>query len=487
MNDFQNELVEGEIHFRDNLQFELKSEFAINQNLKKNDFKQDFYIFIPKELQINPYTYPKEQFYLDETNFVRFKTPLFSLEKLIEEGHVDSPLYRLKKMVENRDEFDFDSMTEELQLFGNMFRTALRDQINKIIEKKDQLDSFLPTLKKVRNEFLSLQERYLTKYNDPNLKEQWKSIDEFISLMIEYYLTNLLRILREEKIAPEIDKKITDLIIEEQQYRNQEGFISNQGSHPNESLLYRLGLLKNFMLEALYLNTNRSSLEEKHGKLLGTLAGTIAMSIYVLLFAWKSPSFIINSTPFLFLAVFLYILRDRVKEELKTLFYKQAFKWFPDYSTIIKNRKGRVIGRLNENFSFVDESQVPKDILEIRNLNFREELPVIKRQETIMHYKREMILYPPPKEFKGRKTSITSIFRLNVHQFLEKANNPLQTNVRLDTQTLEIKELLLPRVYHINIIIQNTYIKSEKKEKIELKKFRVVVDKFGIKRVEQIK
>lgn len=81
--DIWNELIEGEIHVRDKLQLELKNEFSINPNLKENRYKQEVFLFIPSPLQINPETYSKKQFYLDQTNLIRYKTPYMSLSDLI--------------------------------------------------------------------------------------------------------------------------------------------------------------------------------------------------------------------------------------------------------------------------------------------------------------------------------------------------------------------------------------------------------------------
>ena len=79
------ELVEGEIHARDHLQFELKTEFSINPHLKQNIYKQEIFIFIPNSLQINANTYSKQQFYLDQTNLIRYKTPLLKIAELIDQ------------------------------------------------------------------------------------------------------------------------------------------------------------------------------------------------------------------------------------------------------------------------------------------------------------------------------------------------------------------------------------------------------------------
>ena len=98
MNSFWNDLYYEDIHFRDNLQFELETDFAPVRNVEQNISTQEFYFFIPAALQIDPHTYSKEQFYKDRTNLIRFKTPEFSFYDLINKNNQQSPLMRIDSM-----------------------------------------------------------------------------------------------------------------------------------------------------------------------------------------------------------------------------------------------------------------------------------------------------------------------------------------------------------------------------------------------------
>lgn len=499
LEEFRSELSEGDIRFRDNLQFELKSEFFINQKAKQNVYRQDFYIFIPASLQINKETYSKQQFYLDQTSLIRYKTPFISLQDLVREDNLQSPLIRLQKSLKEGGN-DPTTTLDELQLFGNIFKTALRKEIREIITKvekkpispsadwQDQIDSLCSNIGKIRDIILKLKNSLEHYPESLYIKSNFDHIDEFISDTIDYYMTCTLKIIKdlELKNSEKPEQQLMQLINNEKTYKQNHHLMPDtpEGSpNSSEAILYRRSLLNKFMLEALLLVHNRFSLEEKHVTFLGAFAAGVAMLVYMILFAWQSTVFVINSMPFILLAVLLYMLKDRLKEGLKKFYFTQAFRWFPDYSTEIKSKKGRSLGRLNENFIFLDESQVPEQFLQIRNQEFHEELPDLKRQETVIHYKREVILFKQPPANR-RRHELTIIFRFNIHEFLQKANNPLQPNLAIENN--EVIGKLLPKVYHINIIIRNSYFKEDIETKTELKKFRVVVDKFGIKRVEQI-
>ena len=495
--EFWGELNEGDIHFRDNLQFEMKSEFFINPDLKENVYKQEFYIFTPNTLQINPQTYTKAQFYLDQTTLIRYKTPRMSFQDLINFDYSKSPLARLNAW-ENQplNEQQLSKILLELQLFGNIFRSTLRGRIQYLIGEvgrsifHEDIKKLCDDLRLTRSTFVKLKERYERKHNSFPLRNYFRHTDEFTSLILDHYLISLLDHLRNvEGENTQSDKMLAEIILQEQNYRKEHHLLpkTSKDLYYNESILYREGILNKFILEPLLLKTYRYSLEEKHGNILGSVAAGVAMLMYMLLFAWKSERFVINSTPFILLAVVFYILKDRLKEGMKQLYFRQAFKWFPDYSTEITNPDNDVIGVVKENFSFVHENDVPVNILEMRNRDFHRELQIVKRQESIIHYKREVNLQQQPYAAEKRRHELTLLFRLNIHQFLLKAHNALAPNLLLDPETLEIKERLLPRIYHLNVIMSNTYLLSNLKTRREIKKFRVVIDKVGIKRVEQIK
>lgn len=506
LEEFLSEIKEGEIHFRDNLQFELKSEYFIHPNIDHNIYKQEFYLFIPNALQINENTYTRQEFYLDQTTLIRYKTPLFTLQELGQNHNPRSPFTRLLILAKNPEALANPSaFMDELKLYGNTFKVALRVQTRHLIDQlkdrkelspdlQEEFSHFNTDIRAAREAFFKFADEFKSDHETKKeLLNCFHHTDEYISRSIDYYLTALLKILRDEqfKAIKVVDKQLCDLVGHEQEHRKkcQMGSENSKyAKHANESILYRDSLLNKYMLEALSLNTTRLSLEEKQKRLLGAISAGIAMMVYMVLFilTWQNPIFVGNSILFILIVVILYMLKDRIKDEIKSIYYRQATRWFPDYSTQIKNRDDRVIGELRENFSFIEKKQLPAEIWHIRNMGFHDELPDLTRPDTIMYYRREVTLNGKSHSFESRRREITSIFRLNIHSFLEKASNALQANFSLN-KAQHIIERLLPKIYHINIIMLNTYQQPNKEMKSEIKKFRVVMDKFGIKRVEQIR
>lgn len=495
-----NDWNEGEIHARDDLQFELKSEFLIHA--RRNVYKQEFFLFIPESLHIDSQSYSREQFYLDETSLIRYKTPLISFKELVNPKNSQSPLICLQALLDPAATPNPKEITDELKLFAAVFKVFLRRRTKELSKQIKNLSNNNPSnylyeipmmcgeIKEVCKLFRHIQIQLAVRNNQEEIKRHFRYVDEFISDQINDYLLSLIQTIRQfsPKELDKIDSELCKIVLREKEYRYHHRLgpkTPEKQPHSKEAILHRRSLLNHFVLEALDLPNYRIAIPEKHAPLLGALAAGIAMFFYLTIFAWRTPNFVIDSFPVILFLVLLYILKDRIKEGLKKIYYQQAYRWMPDYSTRITSPKGYKIGRLNESFNFINAEQLPEELANIRNLAFNEELQALTRQESIIQYKREVILYSHP-EHAGRRKELTTVFRFNVRNFLPKAHNPVLSNFALDPSTYEIYEDLLPKVYHINLIIRNTFTQMDSTLKTEIKKFRVVVDKIGIKRVEQI-
>jgi hypothetical protein len=210
------------------------------------------------------------------------------------------------------------------------------------------------------------------------------------------------------------------------------------------------------------------------------------MFIYFSLFVWLGTVFIINSEPFIVFTVIIYVLKDRIKEGLKSLSYRKAFKWFSDFTTLIKSPdQNHNLGVVKESFSFLDPKQISPDIKKSRNAEFHTILETYQRPETVLYYKRAVEINTP--KFKdSRRYCLNIIFRFNIHRFLLKAGNAIETHVILDPDSKRLLNVRLPKVYHLNLIIRNTTVQPDAPPVVEFKKLRIIMDKGGIKRIEQL-
>lgn len=504
MDKFWKELAEGDIRFRDNLQFELKSDFTPVPHLASNTHTQEFYLFIPNVLQINSSTYSKELFYRDQTNLIRYKTPEFTIEELLDPENSLSPLTRISDLLtQPHSQENIDVIQDEVKLLGNIVRSALRRSVNTLIENLNnpsisgedwnkEISIYRANINKLFDAYQPLQENFSHNWTHPLLLKHFHYVNDFISNSIDYYTIGLLDQLRAEKtegLEPS-DNDLCKILVQERNRRKKKS-MEPQGSvedtMENEFILYRKGLLNKFVLDALLLSVKRKANLQKYAHFIGSFAAGLAMLVYLILFIWQGEVFVINSTPFVIITTFLYILKDRMKEGIKTLYHRRAFKWFPDYTTEIRTPDDEtVIGKLTESFTWIDENKIPKNIRDTRDQQFHTVLETFRRHEKVIHYKKRVILSNSSLRDHTRRFELNTIFRFNIHEFLHKASNAFSSYASLNSENLQIEERRLPKVYHLNMIMVNRFYNKDLKEQCELKKFRLIIDKEGIKRVEHL-
>lgn len=501
---FWEDLDTGEVHIRDRWQFSLKSEFFPQNGKKASLYTQEFYLFIPNSLQINKQTYSKESFYLDQTNLIRYKTPEFTFSLLLDASNTRSPLTKIFNLLElSDDSTNRAALSEELKLLANVVRSTMRYQVKFLISSigpkqytiysidlAAQLLELCQNIKKFRERYALAQQKCLDNWHDPLFYRQMLYIDEFLSYSISHYLTGLLENIRltgREDLSG-VDAAITEVLLNEKQLSDllvNNGNKSPGNNEEGENVLYRYGLLNKFVLDALHLRTNRFSLDQRYQHwIAGTSAG-IAMTIYFTLFIWLGTVFVINSEPFVLLTVVCYILKDRIKDWLRNFSYLHASRWFPDYTTVIKSHDEDMnVGVIKESFSFIDPPQLSNDLNIMRNAEFHSVLETVPRPENVLFYKR--VVEINPLSSMTYHSGVNVIFRFNIHHFLRKAADPSETHLTIDPHTKKLISIRLPKVYHLNLIIRSTSIENNLPPRVELKKLKIVIDKNGIKRIEQL-
>lgn len=495
MNEFWQDLVSGEIQFRDKWQFELKSEFFPPDTKEASSYLQEFYIFVPNALQINAETYSKEEFYKNQTNLIRYKTPEFTIKQLIDPEETRSPLNRVEKAVDlpNYPEI----IEDELKLLGNVFRSALRKKVLKILRSKEfnnyELENFCKEIEEFRRVFFEKEKYVFKRIDKKNLKLDFAFIDEFLSNSIDYYLTNFLAEARKFALPLNalLDQRICSIIINENSHREKILRITekkNEKKSSKEEILYRNGLLKKFVIDALLLTINRSSIQQKYGHYIGAISAAVAMLIYLMLFIWQGQVFLINSQPFIIVTVIAYVLKDRIKEGLKTLSYERALRWFSDYTTEIKSPDEKIIlGELKESFTFVNEGTIPQDVITIRNRDIDNLLESPKRAEQILYIKKMVKMFPRKETKLERRRALNIIFRFNIQDFVQKASDPFHNYIKLEPFNKQLIKTKLPKVYHVNVILKSSYKNLDGEFVQKHKKFRIIIDKNGIKQILIVK
>jgi hypothetical protein len=472
MLNFGKEWTPDELHVRDAYQFELKSDLFVDQESKKREFTQDFYLFIPQALQINTSTYSKDEFYRDQTFFIRKKTPEFTLEQLSDPSYTSSPLTTIR---------NGDHSISTLKLFGNCFRSALR---KKCIQTVHDTSSFHSSLLEISISTLcSHVIHILTQFRTLSLKKEgYKYIDEFLSVTVDFFLTALFADLEElNKLSIESKKTLTHILKQEKEYRllHFNEAINLESAKNDEMRLYRKRLLNKFIFDVLLLKIDRVEIVNHYKGLVASFAAGLAMLLQLLLLInFVHAKLLFESMPFIFASVLIYILKDRAKDGIKDLLSKKGKKGFADYKTkILTPDKKTTLGMVRESFNIFSVKKLPEQIRTMRNQDFHTDLEKFKRPETVLYYSAHLKLNQHSNNLK-----LNTIFRFNIWKFLAKAGDPFHMYHDFDMESFGIQQRVVPKTYHLNLIIKET---SPNKE-ISYRKYRVILNKLGIVRLERI-
>jgi hypothetical protein len=116
-------LLQNRLGVHDRKQFEIKLEYQPSGADDETRYLVEMYLFLPNSLNIDAETYPRGDFYADVHNYVRFTTPVMSLEEVL--GSDSSPLARLEAWLRTGIGTEVE-LVYQAKLLCCIFRGALR-------------------------------------------------------------------------------------------------------------------------------------------------------------------------------------------------------------------------------------------------------------------------------------------------------------------------------------------------------------------------
>jgi len=486
-------MIEEAVKIHDKTQFEIKLNYKFERKKKDASYEVDTYFFLPNSLGINKQTFRKVNFYDSLQSYIRFKTPVYSLEQITAE--TKSPLALIKNayrnIVESPNSLNSEEYELQTKLFCSIFASSIRDNTAFIINRDATYDLInlinkqIEELQKIAKSYRALGEIISV----PKVNNETFSVhlfgDEYISLVIEKYSYKLLEYLKTKDSISKDDTslKLLGLIQRENDYRINHNYpsISNKDSD-NEELMFRFGVLKKYFDSALFLNRNI----EKEGRLIEQIIFSVAAGLAMLVataIAFYSQSFYGSLTLQLFIVLVVsYMLKDRLKEMTRVVLSKRISKNLFDNKIKLYLEDKYKIGVIRGSFNFIKMKTVPKEILSYREINRPREFDSKFSREKVILYRKKIILSPKTyyNHFHEYKIeAVRDIFRFDVSRFLKKMDNPRKPIFSLTPNGY--KKVFGRRVYHVNLIIK--YVQQGKEI---IHRFRLVLTRNGIKRIEPV-
>jgi len=256
----------------------------------------------------------------------------------------------------------------------------------------------------------------------------------------------------------------------------------------NETIIYRRGVLKKFVSSVLYLKAEFSEWESLTQVFFGLAAGG-AMLFAVLVTLFFQRRYAMDSMPFVLAVVISYIFKDRIKDWLKLLFSKSLTRWISDRKIdILDCSGGGRIGLLKEGATFIPGKAVPPDISRMRRIDNITSVDEEGKPERVFKYKKEITLYPDViMKTHERRRDLNDIMRFNIRDMVEQADDSSVEYPYVDPATGDLRRADCARVYHMNLVLKYTYADPEGQTNVHYDRIRIVLNKDGIVRLEEVK
>jgi len=498
-------LLQNRLEVHDRKQFEIKLEYQPSGADDETRYLVEMFLFLPNSLNIDAETYPRGDFYADIHNYVRFTTPVMSLEELLAvEG---SPLVKLEAWLRTGMATEAE-IVYQAKLLCCIFRGALRRFV-KLVDGRCEppssagmgeaeyadlqrliLQSQESTVK-VLERFRAWQKHTGGLRLQEKTRASLRLVDEYMSLTVEQYFRKAVTemdALPRSGVYIEPRKALMAAVIREETYRKDNqlrSVLSPTGD--NEEYMHRIGFLKKFCMNILFLSARRKQKRQGWEEVLFAIAAGLAMAFATAVLVVAQQRYTQASLNFFLIAVVGYMMKDRIKEGLRRIFSKFAsMHLFDRMAEIVDPVTTKCLGTLEERVDYGRAVKVPQEIAALRCLDDFITVSQGELSETVIRYQKEIVLDVEllPKTDR-RMTGVTDIIRFNVERFLRDMDDPELALEYVDLEDFSVGRVKGAKSYQVDLAFRFTTDEADQ-EKVSVQLVRLVLDRNGIKRMLRV-
>ncbi len=483
-------MIEDLVKIHDKFSVEIKLGFIARKKQEISDFAVNTWMFIPNSLDINRVTYEKSDFYRDLKSNIRLITPIYLLRDIaIREKE---PFALVEKSFEDLASQPSRTHVSEyeyhIRMFVSIVKSALRQDINHILNNgmNDDIeylvDSYIANIGIIAENYRQLKRVINVSTISKDLMDYYLFGDEFLSNLIEQHSFKLLDGLEKTgKSSPGIHTRLMHIITSEVNYKKEKAYpvVEKESPFRNRDLVFRLSLLKKYVENELFLTTNKRRDGVLVEQIYLSLAAGISM-IFATAIAFSFQQKFGNFTmPFFVALVVSYMLKDRIKELSRYYFAHKLGRRFFDHRTDV-TLSDHKIGWSKESMDFIQESKVPAEVLKIRNRSAILEANNRNNSEKIILYRKLVRLNRKSLDDCSQypTSGMNDIIRFNVSNFIQKMDNPI-VPLFIPGDNGSISIVKGEKMYYINLVFQ---FKNE--EQLEYKRYRIALNRKGIREIE---
>jgi hypothetical protein len=479
-------VIEAIIKIHDRYQFEIKLNYPFRKEEKEIEYDVENYFFIPTNLHIDSRSFSNDDFYHNAYTYIRFKTPEFPLHKL--KNPAEEPFREIRKSLQKSPE-DFEYY---VKMYCSILKSAIRDFILKFPEEEPGKQSenarkFLETVQSIPHTYRRLPEESESLKENSYFSQIYRFGDEYISLALETYCFKFIEKIKTLSFPgkEQYCKKILTFIKTEIDYRARQNYPSiPKKESDNEEVIFRKSALKKYAESVLFLNTRF----REGGRIIKHFAfalGAGLAMVFATVIAFATAKKYGNFTlPFFMAVVISYMFKDRIKELSKTYLGKTLKNHVFDHKlNIYREEKKKKIGILKETVQFLDEDKIADSIKKIRNRDIMTSIYNQEMKEDVLYHHKKIILYAKKMKdlsFPYSINGLNDIMRFNISRFVKKTDNP-QKPLYIPSDG-DYEKIMGEKVYHLNLVVRYRRGKSEE----FYQRFRVVLNRDGIKRIEDV-
>lgn len=492
-----------EVH--DRKQFEIKLEYQPS-GADETRYLVEAYLFLPGSLNIDAETYPRADFYADIHNYVRFKTPVMAVEELLSSDA--SPLVKLEAWLRTGLGSEVD-VVYHAKLLSCVLRGALRRFAIGVESRCEGTGGTLApeACGALEADVVAMQggvERVLERFRvwlravgELRLQERSRAtlrlVDEYVSLLVE---GGFRRAVADMKSLPRgepwlgLRKGLMEAVLREEAYRKEHrlrSVLSPTGD--NEEYIQRLGFLKKFCMNVLFLSSKRKQKRQGFEEMLFALAAGVAMTFATAVAFWAQARFAQASLNFFLILVVGYMVKDRIKEGLRRMLSRVAATHLADRTAdLVDPVTGRAIGTCEERVDYSPAVKVPDGVSALRQ---RDDLLTASQgelAETVIRYRKHIVLDARlmPRSERGL-SGVTDILRLNVGRFLRDMDEPELALEYVDLADLSVGHIRGAKRYPVDVVFRFTVEDEETDRRQETTQLvRLVLDRNGIQRMQRL-
>ena len=489
----------------DRKQFEIKLEYEPSPGQAKAGYLVEAYLFLPASLNVDADTYPRQDFYADLLNYVRLKTPVFTFEELL--CAPSSPLLEAERSLSQPSPPFQPQIIYQAKLLSCVFRGALRRftrfleaqsrelaplaaDPGRSVEFAEKLRQSMRGMRRILERFRAVNKSLFARDGiEEKTRASARLVDEYMSLSVEQLIRKAVTKMGEMPrtgVYAELRRELMNEIVAEGAYRKAGKLRSLLSpSSDNEEYIHRFGFLKKFCTNILFLalrRRRRNSLEE----VLFAAAAGLAMAFATAVAFWAQGRFPQVSLNFFLILVIGYMMKDRIKEELRRVFASALKPYlFDRKSRIIEPVTKKCFGICLEQVDYRTARGVPEEIIALRRSDDFSTVSQGELAETVIHYQKEVRLNSHLLPERAGVSGVTDIIRLNVERLLRDMDDPECALEYVDLDDFSVGQIRAAKRYHVDLAFRFSVDRGYSKN-VSYRLARLVLDREGINRMIRI-